>query len=72
MQHCCFQQALPAKDEAKLLVEEKNIDRVYVEKILPEKMKYNLDCIRNFSFFGDIWIMVKTVAAVVRQEKKIW
>ena len=60
------------KDEAKLLVEEKNIDRVYVEKILPEKMKYNLDCIRDFSFFGDIWIMVKTVAAVVRQEKKVW
>ena len=30
------------KDEEKLLKGEIDVDRVYVEKILPEKMKFNL------------------------------
>ena len=30
------------KDEEKLLSSEQDVDKVYIEKILPEKMKYNL------------------------------
>lgn len=53
------------KDEAKLLDAAEDVDRVYVEQILPEKMKYNLDSIRKFSFWREIQTMVRTVLAVI-------
>lgn len=54
------------KDEEKLLEDAENADKVYVEKVLPEKMKYNLQAIENFSFWEDIKTMFATVAAVIR------
>lgn len=56
------------KDEDKLLadVSGEDADRVYVEKILPEKMKWNLDEIKKFGFFREIGTMVKTVVAVMK------
>ncbi|MEJ8734551.1 sugar transferase [Mediterraneibacter sp. ICN-202921] len=54
------------KDEERLLESADNADRVYIEKILPEKMKYNLQSIRNFSFGQDIKTMIATVVAVMR------
>lgn len=54
------------KDEAELLDKADDVDKVYVEKILPEKMKYNLESIRTFSFIHDIGTMIKTVFAVIR------
>lgn len=54
------------KDEAKLLEGVENTDKTYVEKILPEKMKYNLQAIRKFSFIEDIKIMFMTVLAVIK------
>ncbi len=53
------------KNEAELLESSENPDETYVNEILPEKMKYNLEYIKNFSFFGDIKIMLKTVKAVI-------
>ena len=52
------------KDEAKLLDAAEDTDKVYIEKILPAKMYYNLKSIENFSFWGDIRIMFMTVFAV--------
>ena len=52
------------KDEAKLLDAADNVDRVYIEKVLPGKMKYNLESIRHFSFWGEIATMFRTVGAV--------
>lgn len=52
------------KDEAALLDGAKDVEMVYVEKVLPEKMKWNLDSLRNFSFFSDLWIIVRTIFAV--------
>ena len=52
------------KDEEKLLKGEIDVDRVYVEKILPEKMKFNLSYVKNFSFGSDIKLMFKTVKEV--------
>ena len=53
------------KDEDEIIskyVDEKNsIDKVYIEKVLPEKMKFNLDYLLSFSFIGDIVLCVKTV-----------
>lgn len=44
----------------------KSVDQVYVEYVLPVKMKYNLLYLRKFSFFSDIKIMLDTVLAVIR------
>lgn len=41
-----------------------DVDRVYIEQILPEKMKYNLEYLSDFSFFGDIKLMFSTVKNV--------
>lgn len=56
------------KDEAKLLDGAKNVDDVYVEKVLPGKMYYNLRSIEKFSFWGDIGTMFKTVFAALGKE----
>ena len=54
------------KDEAKLLDAAEDVDEVYVKKVLPEKMKYNLESIKKFSMVRELGTMVKTVLAVVR------
>ena len=56
------------KDEDKLLADVSggDADRVYIEQILPEKMKWNLKEIKKFEFFREIGTMVKTVVAVVK------
>ncbi|MBQ6814977.1 MAG: sugar transferase [Lachnospiraceae bacterium] len=54
------------KDEDKLLADADNADKVYVEKVLPGKMEYNLKDIENFSFLHDIKTMFKTVLAVLK------
>ena len=56
------------KDEAKLLDGADDVDEVYVNTILPQKMKYNLRALRAFSFFGDIGLMFKTVFAVLGKD----
>ncbi len=53
------------KDEEKLLSSAENADKVYVEQVLPEKMKYNLQYVKSFGFFSDIKLMFKTVKEVV-------
>lgn len=54
------------KDEDALLNGAEDVDRVYIEQVLPEKMKYNLNYLREFSFWKDIAIMFETVIAVLR------
>lgn len=58
------------KDEDKLLNIAENVDDVYVEKVLPGKMYYNLKSIENFSLFANIVTMFKTVFAVLGKEYK--
>lgn len=53
------------KDEDMLLQAADDVDRVYIETVLPEKMKWNLESIVRFSFFRDIVTMFRTVAAVL-------
>ncbi len=52
------------RDEAALLENAADADEVYVNEILPQKMRYNLEYIRNFGFFSDIKLMLSTVKAV--------
>ena len=56
------------KDESKLLDVAEDVDKVYVEQVLPGTMKYNLRAIENFSFFGEIATMIRTVLAVLGKE----
>ena len=58
------------KDEAELLDAAADVDAVYVREVLPGKMKYNLDALKNFSFFSDIKTMFRTVFAVLGKEYK--
>ena len=53
------------KGEVRLLDTAEDVDRVYMEKVLPGKMKYNLDAIRNFSLRTELGTMFRTVAAVL-------
>ena len=54
------------KDEAELLEKSENPDKTYIEEILPEKMKYNLQSIEKFNFIEDIKIMFMTALAVIK------
>ena len=54
------------KDEEKLLGQSEDTDKVYIEQILPEKMKYNLQYVKDFSFLTDIKLMVRTVVEMIR------
>ena len=52
------------KDEELLLANVEDADEIYINKVLPEKMKYNLRSLREFSFLGEIKTMVRTVLYV--------
>lgn len=58
------------KDEDEVIESYKNqgleVDEIYTEKVLPEKMKYNLKYIEEFSFFNDLKIMIQTIIRVIR------
>ena len=54
------------KDEERLLENAENADEVYIRQVLPEKMKYNLEAIKKFSFLEDIKTMFATVIAVIK------
>lgn len=56
------------KDEAELLDGAEDTDKVYVDKILPAKMYYNLKAIERFGFWRDIKTMFMTVFAVLGKE----
>lgn len=58
------------KDEDEVIEKYKgsgrSIDDIYVEEILPDKMKYNLKYIEEFSVINDIKIMIRTALAVIK------
>lgn len=54
------------KDEDKLLKEAEDLDAVYVDQILPEKMKWNLKAIKTYSMLYELKILIRTVWAVFR------
>ena len=56
------------KDEDKLLDGAEDADKVYVEEVLPAKMRYNLYSIEHFGFWKDIATMFRTVFAVLGKE----
>lgn len=49
------------KDEEKLLKNKKDIDKIYLKKILPAKMKYNIEYLKNFNLMNDFKIILLTI-----------
>ena len=45
----------------KYVDEKHSIDEVYINKVLPEKMKWNLEYIKDFNIFEDIKVCIKTI-----------
>ena len=56
------------KDEDKLLNVADDVDRVYMEQVLPAKMKWNLESVRRFRFLREILTMGRTVLAVLGKD----
>ena len=56
------------KDEQTLLLEEADIDNIYINKIMPEKMRYNLESMKKFSLAEDLKTLVRTVQAVAGKD----
>ena len=58
------------KDEDKILSLAKDVDDVYINVVLPEKMKWNLESIKRFRFLREILTMIRTVLAIIGKEYK--
>ena len=56
------------KDEDKLLNAADDVDKVYIEDVLPAKMKWNLESVQKFNFLRDVLTMPRTVFAVLGKD----
>ena len=54
------------KDEDILLDAADDVDDCYIHNVLPAKMEWNLRSLKEFSFIGELKVMVETVLAVIR------
>ena len=52
------------KDEYKLLAKADDIDKVYLEEVLPTKMAWNLESIEMFSISREVRTMLRTVSVI--------
>lgn len=58
------------KNEYAFLSEADDVDKVYIENILPAKMVWNLNSIERFSFLREMLTLLRTVFAVLGKEYK--
>lgn len=56
------------KNEYALLDKADDVDKVYIEQVLPDKMKWNLNSIERFSFSRELLTMIRTVIAVLGKD----
>lgn len=56
------------KDEDEILEGAEDVEKTYTQQVLPDKMRYNLEAIEKFSFWGDIKLMFMTVFAVLGKD----
>lgn len=56
------------KDEDRLLAGAENVDEVYIRDILPQKMRFNLQEIREFSLLHELKLLFMTVFAVLGKD----
>lgn len=53
------------KDEEELLKGVDDVEKVYIKEVLPEKMEYNLNALKNYSFLSDVATILQTLKAVI-------
>ena len=60
------------KDEDKLLgkaVDEESTDNIYINEVLPAKMRYNLESMKHFGVQADASVLWDTFTSVVGSER---
>lgn len=58
------------RDEDVLLEGKEDVDKAYIEEVLPQKMKWNLSEIKKYCFWRDIKICFMTIFAVCGKKSK--
>ena len=53
------------KSESKIFSRDKNPDRAYIEDVLPIKLDYYMEYVRERSFLGDLKIIIQTLVTIV-------
>ncbi len=56
------------KDEDRLLSGAEDVDKTYIDEVLPAKMVWNLESIERFRFLREILTMIRTVLAVLGKD----
>jgi len=54
------------KDEAALISNVSDVDRAYMDFVLPQKMNINLDSINNYGLFQDVGVLIRTLISVLK------
>lgn len=52
------------RHEEEILDKADDVEKAYIEEVLPAKMKYNLEYISKFNFFYDLYVCILTVVKV--------
>lgn len=55
------------RSENSLLTSLSNSEKVYIEEILPKKLRLNVDYVKHQSFWGDIKIIFKTLISLIKK-----
>jgi len=55
------QASIQFRNEEELLDASDNPEQTYIEDVLPQKMKINLDYVENFSLLNDFKIIIQTL-----------
>ncbi len=53
-------------NENEILGKSDNPEKEYVEVIMPKKLTLNIQYINNQSFFGDIWLIFRTIGKILK------
>lgn len=56
------------KDEAKIIGNSDNIEKTYIEEVLPQKMKYNIKYLKEFNVWHDLKIIFFTVFNLLKKD----
>lgn len=54
------------KDEDRLLADASNADEVYINEVLPAKMRYNLESLKKFGLKSDMSVLWNTFVSVIK------
>lgn len=53
------------RDESKLIESGTDVERIYLEKILPKKLAYNMEYLEKRGFFYDLSLIFRTLYAII-------